>query len=81
MGVGGQVDKCVYARVGNERLHEKEFLFSLTGAAGLQYNITRQIGLYVEPDFSLRLNNGSLETYRYDNVGTISARAGLRFSF
>ena len=81
MGVGAQVDKCVYARVGNERLHEKDFLFSLTGAAGLQYNITNKIGLYLEPDFSLRLNEGTLETYRHDHFGVISARAGLRFNF
>ena len=81
MGVGAQVDKCVYARVGNERLHENDFLFSLTGAAGLQYNITNKIGLYLEPDFSLRLNEGTLETYRHDHFGVISARAGLRFSF
>ena len=81
MGVGAQVDKCVYARVGDERLHEKDFLFSLTGAAGLQYNITNKIGLYLEPDFSLRLNEGTLETYRHDHFGVISARAGLRFSF
>ena len=81
MGVGAQVDKCVYARVGNERLHEKDFLFSLTGAAGLQYNITNKIGLYLEPDFSLRLNEGTLETYRHDHFGVVSARAGLRFNF
>lgn len=81
MGVGAQVDKCVYARVGDERLHEKDFLFSLTGAAGLQYNITNKIGLYLEPDFSLRLNDGTLETYRHDHFGVISARAGLRFNF
>ena len=81
VGVGGQVDKCVYARVGNERLHEKDFLFSLTGAAGLQYNITNKIGLYLEPDFSLRLNEGTLETYRHDHFGVVSARAGLRFNF
>ena len=81
MGVGAQVDKCVYARVGDERLHEKDFLFSLTGAAGLQYNITNKIGLYLEPDFSLRLNEGTLETYRHEHFGVISARAGFRFSF
>ena len=81
MGVGAQVDKCIYASVGDERLHEKDFLFSLTGAAGLQYNITNKIGLYLEPDFSLRLNEGTLETYRHDHFGVISARAGLRFNF
>ena len=81
MGVGAQVDKCVYASVGDERLHEKDFLFSLTGAAGLQYNITNKIGLYLEPDFSLRLNEGTLETYSHDHFGVISARAGLRFNF
>lgn len=81
MGVGAQVDKCIYASVGDERLYEKDFLFSLTGAAGIQYNFTNKIGLYLEPDVSFRLNNGSLETYRYDNPAVISARAGLRFNF
>ena len=52
-----------------------------TGAAGLQYNITNKIGLYLEPDFSLRLNEGTLETYRHDHFGVISARAGIRFNF
>ena len=81
MGVGAQMDKCVYAKVGNERLYEKNFLFSLTGAAGLQYNITHRIGMYLEPDISISLNEGSIETYRTEHPVVISARGGLRFKF
>jgi len=81
LGAGIQADKCIYATVGGERLHEKEVLFGLNGAMGLQFNIVPMVGLYFEPDFSYSLNDGSLETYRYDNPFMVSARAGLRFSF
>ena len=81
LGAGIQADKCIYATVGGERLHEKEVLFGLNGAMGLQFNIVPMVGLYLEPDFSYSLNDGSLETYRSDNPFMVSARAGLRFTF
>mgnify|MGYP003309898864 CR=1 len=81
IGAGVQADKCIYATVGNERLREKEVLFGLNGALGFQVNIVPKVGLYFEPEISYALNEGSIETFRYNEPLMISARAGLRFNF
>ena len=81
LGAGGQIDKCVYAKVGDERLREKEFIFSVGGAMGLQVNVIPAVGVYFEPDFSYTLNEGSLKTFRVKDPFMLSARAGLRFTF
>ena len=81
MGAGMQMDKCLYATVGDERLHEKQFLFGVNGSMGFQFNIVPMVGLYFEPDFSYSLNEGSLQTFRTREPFMISARAGLRFTF
>ena len=80
-GAGLQMDKCVYATVGDERLHEKQVLFGLNGAMGLQVNIVPMVGLYFEPEVSYALNKGSIETFRSDDPFVITVRGGLRFNF
>ena len=80
-GAGLQMDKCVYAIVGDERLHEEQILFGLNGAMGLQINIVPMIGLYLEPEVSYALNEGSIETFRSDEPFVITVRGGLRFNF
>ena len=81
IGAGVQADKCIYANVGNERLREKEVLFGVNGAMGIQVNIVPMVGLYIEPEVSYALNQGSITTFRYKEPLMISARAGLRFNF
>ena len=81
LGAGLQADKCVYAIAGNERLYEREVLFGLNGAMGLQVNIVPMVGLYIEPEVSYALNEGSIETFRSDEPFVITARGGLRFNF
>ena len=80
-GAGLQMDKCVYATVGDERLHEKQILFGLNGAMGLQVNIVPMVGLYFEPEVTYALNKGSIETFRSDEPFVITVRGGLRFNF
>ena len=80
-GAGVQMDKCVYAKVGDERLHEKQVLFGLNGAIGLQVNIVPMVGLYFEPEISYALNEGSIETFRSDEPFVVTVRGGLRFNF
>jgi hypothetical protein len=80
-GAGAQVDKCVYATVGDERLHEKQFLIGLNAAMGLQVNLVPTVGLYFEPEVSYALNEGSLQTFRSDEPFVITVRGGLRFNF
>ena len=81
IGAGVQADKCIYANVGDERLREKEVLFGVNGAMGIQVNIVPMVGLYIEPEVSYALNQGSIATFRYKEPLMISARAGLRFNF
>ena len=81
LGAGIQADKCIYATVGGERLHEKEVLFGLNGAMGLQFNIVPIVGLYFEPDISYSLNEGSIQTYRSREPFVVTVRGGLRFNF
>ena len=81
LGVGAQADKCIYATYDSERLREKEVLFSVNGALGMQVDITQKVGLYFEPDIAWTLNEGTIKTSRYDNPLTITLRAGLRFNF
>ena len=81
LGAGLQADKCIYATVGGERLHEKEVLFGLNGAMGLQFNIVPMVGLYFEPDISYSLNEGSIQTYRSREPFVVTVRGGLRFNF
>ena len=81
LGAGVQADKCIYATVGGERLHEKEVLFGLSGAMGLQFNIVPIVGLYFEPDISYSLNEGSIQTYRSREPFVVTVRGGLRFNF
>ncbi len=80
-GAGLQMDKCIYATVGDERLHEKQILFGLNGAMGLQVNIVPMVGLYFEPEVSYALNKGSIETFRSDEPFVVTVRGGLRFNF
>ena len=80
-GAGAQIDKCAYAKVGDERLHEKQILFGLNGTMGIQIDLTHLVGLYFEPEVSYALNEGTIETFRSDEPFVVTVRGGLRFNF
>ena len=81
LGAGMQVDKCIYAKVADERLHEKQFLFGVNGTMGLQVHIAQRVGLYFEPELYYALNEGTIETFRFDEQFVVTMRAGVRFNF
>ena len=81
IGAGMQMDKCIYAAAGKERLYEKQVLWGLNGVLGVQVNVIPMLGLYLEPEVSYALNEGSIKTFRSNEPFMISARAGLRFNF
>lgn len=78
ISLGGQVDKCIYAKAGSERLHEKEFLWSAGLSLGLQYGISDRASLFVEPEVFAKINRGSLSTYRNKHDLMLTARLGFR---
>lgn len=80
LGVGTQLDRCVYAKVGNERLYDSSFLWSLNGVLGMQYNITDRISLYFEPEITGNLGYPQIRTYRDDAEIMLTARFGIRFN-
>lgn len=81
LGAGMQTDKCVYAKVGDERLRESGVLFSVNVATGLQVNPVPKVGIYLEPEVSYALNDGTIQTFRSEEPFVFTVRAGLRFTF
>lgn len=92
---GGRVEKCVDGHsttgyvvdgqkntVQQNNIKEKELQLSVTAAAGLQYNVTRGAGLYVEPGVSYYFDNGSsVENIYKDKPMNFSLAMGVRISF
>lgn len=81
LGAGMQMDKCVYAKVGDERLRESAILFAVNAATGLQVNPVPKVGIYLEPEVSYALNDGTIQTFRSEEPFVFTVRAGLRFTF
>lgn len=80
MGIGGQINKCIYAKRGEKRLHEYNMLYSLGATVGVQYNVNSRFSLYLEPDLGFNLNEGDINTYRNGGEFMFTARAGLRIN-
>ena len=82
LGGGLEADYCLGATLAGERIAKDGFGLSLLGAGGIQLNLTKQIGLYVEPEISWTIPSESrvLQTYRSDNPVMFSLTSGIRFS-
>lgn len=67
--------------VGDVCLNAGGFSLSLQGVGGIQFNLTRWMGIYLEPELSWRIPMGTpkLETYRSQHPLMFSVAAGLRF--
>lgn len=66
VGGGASGDCCVGATLAGKEIPRDGFSFSLLGAGGVQFNMTRRLGLYVEPEISWTFPSEKrvLETYR-----------------
>lgn len=82
VSAGGAVEKCVYATQGSEHFTVKPLQFSLTGAVGVQYDLSRHVGLYIEPGVSHYFDDGSdVVTYRKENPTGFSLQGGIRLKY
>lgn len=91
---GGMVEKCVsggvdvvYVNGTSDREMEHNSLkvdplqWSLSAAAGVQVNFTKNIGLYAEPGVVYYFDDGSqVETIRKEHPVNFNLQVGLRFS-
>ena len=92
---GGAVEKCISARretrefsdgtKNNQNIEGKlprPYQFSVTAAAGVQYNVSSLFGIYAEPGMSYYFDDGSkLKTFYKDKPFNFSFDFGLRFTF
>ena len=82
--VGGGVsgDWCVGATHAGIDIPRDGFSFSLLGAGGVQFKVTRHLGLYVEPEISWTFPSEKrvLETYRSAHPFLFSVATGLRIN-
>jgi opacity protein-like surface antigen len=82
VGAGVEGDICVGAKFAGRRIRKDGLNLSLLGAGGLQFNVTRHIGLYVEPQLSWAIPSEAqvLDTYRNTRPLMFSAAGGVRIS-
>ena len=80
LGGGWGVDYCFRATQAGESLAKGGIDFYLMGAGGIQLNVGRRVGLYVEPRVGWTVLNGNktLETYRTVHAPMLSVTSGIR---
>ncbi len=83
IGVGGKIDRCIYARRNGITVDDRTINWSLLTDAGISYGLSDHIGLFFAPELMWyhRPKTSNLSTYRTDNPYIFTANAGIRFSF
>ena len=82
VGAGGKVDRLVYGKLGSERISDNTFHWSATAVAGIQYELWRNVGVFVEPELSyyFKPSDPVIQTYRTENPLMFTLGAGLRIN-
>ena len=82
VGGGLEGDFCLGATFAGERLMKDGFSLSLLGAGGVQFNVTKHAGIYLEPllSWTLPSERRVLDTYRSENPFMPSVSAGVRIN-
>jgi len=82
VGAGGSVDFCVAAHDAGRKIARDGIGFSLIGAGGIQFNISKNLGLFLDPTLSCDLTSGNrtLDTYRSEHSVMLEVSTGLRIT-
>lgn len=82
VSAGGTIEKCIYGKIDNETKSIDPLQLSIMASIGAQYNLSKHVGLYIEPGISYFFNDGSdILTIRKDNPCNFTLQAGLRLSY
>ena len=83
LGGGLEGDWCIKATFDGEQVQKDGFSASLLGAGGIQFKLTKNMGLYMEPEFNWTFmpENPVLNTYRSAHPVMFSVTSGLRITF
>ncbi len=81
VGAGGEARKCVYAKIGDERLKDNGIYLSAIALAGLKYEPIKHIGLFVEPQYSYSFlpENPAVRSALTEYPSSFSLKLGLSF--
>ena len=82
VSAGGAMEKCIYGKIGSRSETVKPLQFSVMGAVGAQYNISKRVGIYVEPGVSYFFDDGSdIQTIRKENPCNFTLQGGIRLTY
>lgn len=82
VGAGCSVDFCVAAFDEGQKVAKDGVKLSLVGAGGVQFNITKNLGLFLDPTFSWNIpsNRRVRETYRSEYPFMFTVSSGFRIT-
>jgi hypothetical protein len=87
LGGGVQGDFCLHATLAGKSLEKGRPSLSLVGAGGIQMNVTKRLGIYLEPELSWRIpvNDPAITTYtpvtyRSEHPVMFSIATGIRIN-
>ena len=83
LGGGLEGDWCIKSTFDGEQVQKDGFSASLLGAGGIQFKLTKNLGLYMEPEFNWTFmpEKPVLNTYRSAHPVMFSVTSGLRITF
>ncbi len=83
VGGGLEGDICLATTLNGKSTCRDGFALSLLGAGGLQFNLSKRLGLYVEPQLSWTVpsRGRSLPTYRTQDPVVFTVNSGIRITF
>ncbi|MCR4569236.1 MAG: porin family protein, partial [Bacteroidales bacterium] len=81
-GAGMEVEMCMGATLAEKKLIRDPLCLSLLGAAGIQLNLSKRIGLYLEPELSWSVPsaNWELDNYRRTHPLVFTVATGIRIN-
>ena len=82
VGAGASADLCVVAYEAGQKIARDGVGFSLIGAGGIQFNINKNFGLFLDPTLSWDLTSGSrnLDTFKSEHPLMLSFSTGVRLT-
>ena len=80
LSAGGKAEKVVYAVRAGTRFKEPGVQFAAVGNAAVQFDITRNLGLFIAPELSYWFTETALPTYNTENPLNLSLKAGLNLT-
>lgn len=79
---GGMAERCIAAYLDGKSFSINELQWSIGAAVGGQYNLTRKVGLYLEPGVNYYFDDHSgIESQRTERPLNINLHMGLRFTY